>query len=134
MPATADRKKISNDVPLNMKVEELQKICKSLNGTTEDIKWENHLCFNVGGKMYLIISPDSVPVTASFKTSDEDFDQLCSRPGFKPAPYLAKHKWVFLDDISRLSVKKWKELATNSYRLIASKLPAKFRKEIGLKK
>jgi hypothetical protein len=41
-----------------MQIEDLQKICKSFHGVTEDIKWENHLCFNVGEKMFLITAPD----------------------------------------------------------------------------
>ena len=44
-----------------MNIPELQQLCKALPGMTEDIKWENHLCFNVGGKMFLVTSPDNVP-------------------------------------------------------------------------
>ena len=108
-----------------MTLDAIQKICKSFPEVTEDIKWENHLCFNVGGKMFLITSPDSSPVTASFKTSEDKFDELIEREGFKPAPYLAKHKWVFLDNISRLSSKEGKELLALSYEIIRSKLPKK---------
>jgi predicted DNA-binding protein (MmcQ/YjbR family) len=117
---------------LEMTITDLQQICKKLKGTTEDIKWENHLCFNIGGKMYLVTSPDSVPVTASFKVNDEEFEELSSRPGFKPAAYLAKHKWVYVDDIHRLSKKQWQQYIEQSYRLIGSKLPAKTQRQIGL--
>ena len=67
-----------------MTLEAIQQICKSFEEVTEDIKWEEHLCFNVGGKMFLITSPDLAPVTASFKVSAEDFDLLIEREGFKP--------------------------------------------------
>src|SRR5688500_20396757 len=90
-----------------MSIEDIQKICKKHRGVTQDIKWENHLCFNVGGKMFLITSPDAVPQSASFKVVAEEFDELCAKKGFMPAPYLAKHKWVHLDDIHRLSAKQW---------------------------
>jgi predicted DNA-binding protein (MmcQ/YjbR family) len=116
-----------------MNIEDLQVICKKLKGVTQDIKWENHLCFNVGGKMFLITSPDNVPVSASFKASDEEFEELSMREGFMPAPYLARYKWVHVDDINRLSKKQWEHYATESYRLIASKLPSKLRKELGVK-
>jgi predicted DNA-binding protein (MmcQ/YjbR family) len=115
-----------------MNIEELHAICKKLKGVTEDIKWENHLCFNIGDKMFLITAPDEVPVSASFKTSDEDFDQLSAKRGFKPAPYLAKHKWIFIEDIKLLSAKQWNYYAKRSYELIASKLPAKTKKQLGI--
>ena len=113
-------------------VEELQTICKKFNGVTEDIKWDHHLCFNVGGKMFLVTSPDEVPVSASFKASDDDFEELISRTGLKPAQYLAKHKWVFVEDINFISIADWERLIEQSYQLIASKLTKKFKKEIGL--
>ncbi|MCE3295777.1 MAG: hypothetical protein K0R65_1491 [Crocinitomicaceae bacterium] len=111
-------------------IEDLRKIALKLPGTTEDIKWENHLCFNIGGKMYLVTSPDSVPVSASFKTTPELFEELTTREGIIPAPYMARNMWVHVDDISRLDLKEWKELMTLAYELILSKLPAKFRKEL----
>lgn len=108
-----------------MDIETLQKICHSLPDVTEDIKWETHLCFNIGGKMFLITSPDEIPVTASFKTTEEKFNELIERNGCKPAPYLAKHKWVKVDNINILKTKEWKELIEMSYNIIQSKLPKK---------
>lgn len=116
---------------LKMTIEELQTICKSFKGVTEDIKWEDHLCFNVSGKMFLVTAPSSVPVSASFKVSDEEFDVLASKRGFMPAPYLARYKWVHLDDIGRLSKKQWLVYAKQSYELVKEKLPAKIKKQIG---
>jgi predicted DNA-binding protein (MmcQ/YjbR family) len=115
-----------------MTVDEIASICKPLRGVTRDIKWENHLCFNVGDKMFLITAPDNSPITASFKASDEDFEELIQREGFIPAPYLARYKWVFVDDIKRLPKKQWEYYAKNAYALIASKLPVKTRKSLGI--
>lgn len=115
-----------------MSIEELQNICQKLKGMTEDIKWENHLCFNVGEKMFLVTSPDTIPHSASFKVSDEEFEELSQKEGFMQAPYLARYKWVYLDDMNRLSKKQWEYYAEQSYRLVASKLPRKIKKEIGL--
>jgi len=115
-----------------MNIEDLQSICKKLEAVTQDIKWEDHLCFNIGGKMFLITSPDSLPHSASFKVTDEDFEELTTREGFKPAPYLSRYKWIFVDDIKRLTKKQWEQYARKSYQLIASKLPAKTKKSIGL--
>lgn len=113
-----------------MTIEELQHICKQFPGMTEDIKWDTHLCFNVGNKMFLMTSPDSVPQSASFKANDEDFEELSQREGFKPAPYLARYKWIYIEDINLLSKKEWEAYLKVSYQLVHDKLPAKIRKEI----
>ena len=116
-----------------MTIENLQKICKKFPLVTEDIKWETHVCFSVGGKVFLITNPDNSPVTASFKASDEDFELLPEREGFIPAPYMARHKWIYTDDISRLKSKEWEQYLKSAYELVAAKLPAKIKKQIGIK-
>jgi predicted DNA-binding protein (MmcQ/YjbR family) len=113
-----------------MTVEEIRDYCLSLNGTTESIKWEDHVCFSVGDKMYMVITPDHFPVSSSFKTTDELFDKLTTREGIIPAPYMAKHKWVHVDNLKRLNKKEWKELITTSYSLVVEKLPLKLRKTL----
>lgn len=113
-----------------MTIEELQQLCESFPGVTTDIKWENHLCFNVGGKMFMITSPDDVPANASFKATEEDFEQLTERKGFEPAPYLARYKWVKINDISLFTVAEWKQYAGQAYQLVFDKLPAKMRLQI----
>ena len=115
-----------------MTIDVIQAICAKLPAVTQDIKWENHLCFNVGGKMFMITSPDEVPVSASIKVSEEDFEELSEKDGFMPAPYLARYKWVFVDDISRLSRKQWEKYIANAHRLIAAKLPARMKRQLGI--
>ncbi|MDF2192534.1 MmcQ/YjbR family DNA-binding protein [Paraflavitalea sp. CAU 1676] len=115
-----------------MTIEDIQTICGKWAGVTQDIKWENHLCFNVGEKMFLVTAPDEVPISASFKVADEEFDEVSARPGCKPAPYMARYKWVWIDDINRIGKKEWTRLLTSSYDQVAAKLPAKKRKELGL--
>jgi len=113
-------------------IEELMKICKKLKGTTSDIKWEDHLCFNVGEKIYLITSPDQVPPNASFKVTEEDFDSLCERDGVDQARYFARRQWVSVDNISLLSMEEWAKYITQSYQLVVSKLTRKKRSELGI--
>ena len=115
-----------------MNIEDLQAICINLPGVTQDIKWENHLCFNVGNKIFLITSPDTVPVTASFKLVDEEFDELAGREGFKPSPYLARYKWIYVDNINLLTKKEWEVYIGQAYLLISSKLSIKIKKKIKL--
>jgi predicted DNA-binding protein (MmcQ/YjbR family) len=113
-----------------MTLEEIRDYALSLPGVTEDIKWENHLCFCVGEKMFLITNPDEFPVTASFKTSDELFESLITHEGIIPAPYMARNKWVRLDNINRLNAKGWKELIDLAYQLVFLKLPKKKQNQI----
>ena len=117
-----------------MEIKDIEKICKSFRGVTEDIKWDDHLCFNVGNKMFLVTAPDKVPPSATFKVTDEEFEMLPEREGFIPAPYMARYKWIYVDDISRLSKKEWRQYLKQSYELVFNKLPLKTRKEIEGKK
>ena len=115
-----------------MNIEDLQTICMGFNGVTEDIKWENNLCFMVGKKIFMIVSLDTVPASASFKVSDEDFDEVIIRDGFSPAPYLARSKWVRIKDIGMLNRSEWEFFAKQSYQLMGSKLPVKTQKHLGI--
>ncbi len=114
-----------------MTIDQIRSLCLSFPGVYEDIKWGNHLCFNVGGKMFLVTAPDNSPVTASFKTSDEDFNALPEREGFIPAPYMARNKWIFVDSISRFSPREWDNYLRVAYDLIVAKLPAKTQASLG---
>ncbi len=115
-----------------MTIERIQQICLELKATTEDIKWENDLCFCVGNKMFLTIGLEKDPTPASFKVPEKDFNDLVEREGFKPAPYLARYHWVYVDDIRRIVDGEWHHYARQSHRLVAEKLPKKIRQALGL--
>ena len=115
-----------------MNIEELQNLCKSLPAVTEDIKWENDLCFCIGAKMFCVVGLNQSPTSASFKVLDEEFEELSTRKGFIPTPYVARYKWVLVEDINTLSTNEWKHYITQSYNLIKDKLPAKIKKELKL--
>jgi predicted DNA-binding protein (MmcQ/YjbR family) len=114
-----------------MNIESLQKFCKSLPAVTEDIKWEKDLCFSVGGKMFCVASTDD-PFTFSFKVTDEEFETLSTRPGFMPAPYMARAKWVLVTAPSKMKKKEIENYIAQSYNMIAGKLTRKLRKELKL--
>ena len=117
-----------------MTIEDIQNICSSLQAVTQDIKWEHNLCFNIGDKMFLVVGIDNTPVSASFKVPDDAFEEIAALEGFKPAPYLARYKWVYLDDIKRLSKEQWEKYVQGSYKLISSKLSKKKLIELGIGK
>ena len=115
-----------------MNIEDIQNICKALPAVTEDIKWGNDLVFSVGSKMFCVAGLNQSPTTASFKVTDEEFDEMCDREGFKSAPYVAKYKWVWIDDISRINKTDWKKYIKQSYELVKQKLTAKTKKQLGI--
>ncbi len=116
-----------------MTIEDIQAICKELIAVTEDIKWGHDLVFSVGGKMFCVVGLDQSPTSASFKVKDEEFEEICGRNGFKPAPYVAKYKWVLIDDITKMNKRDWKKYVMQSYELVRGKLPPKIKKELALK-
>lgn len=113
-----------------MTIEDIRLICLSLPGTTEDVKWGHDLVFSIGGKMYIVLGLDETPTSASFKVKDDQFEEMCDREGFKPAPYVARYKWVHIDNIERLSTQEWKEFIIQSYSLVFEKLAPKIKKEL----
>lgn len=115
-----------------MTLEDIQRLCLSFPGVQESIKFEHHLCFTVGGKIFILTSPDDVPPTACIKVEPETFEMLAEREGFKQAPYFAKKQWIWMDNLNRLQPSEWKSLLETAYRLIVAKLPVKQRKELGL--
>jgi predicted DNA-binding protein (MmcQ/YjbR family) len=114
-----------------MDIEEIRKYCNSLPGVTEDVKWGNNLCFSIAEKLFLLISLDEVPPSASFKVPIDDFDAISSREGFRQAPYFARRMWVSLDNIGRLDRNEWESFIRTAYELVKTKLPAKIRRELG---
>ena len=114
-----------------MDIEILRSICLSFPAVTEDVKWETNLCFCVGGKIFCIANLEP-PHTFSFKVTDAEFDELSGSDGFKPAPYLARAKWVLVTDSSKLSRKDLRKYLQQSYDLIKSKIPKKQRKDLGI--
>ena len=113
-----------------MTVEDIQKYCRNLPGATEDIKWENHLCFCVSKKMFLILGMDEIPITASFKVNDDDFEKYASKHGFAPAPYLARYKWIWTSDIGNIGKKELEEIILNSYQIIRNRLSKKIQSKL----
>ncbi len=107
----------------------LADLCSKLPGTTEDIKWDNDLCYSVGGKMYCVVSLSS-PFTVSFKVTPEQFELLTTRHGIEPAPYLARYNWVLITDVEALTKSEWEKSINKSYQLVYARLPKKLREKL----
>lgn len=110
-----------------MNIEQLRAICQSFPHVTEDIKWGQDLCFCIGQKMFCVTGLDG-PMQVSLKVRDEEFDELSSSKDIVPAPYVARYKWVLVQNPDRFTTKEWEYYIRQSYNLVFSKLPAKLKK------
>lgn len=116
---------------LAMDVESLREFCRKLPFVTEDIKWEDHLCFSVAGKMFVVCSLDAAsPHRISFKSTPEDFAQLIEREGVVPAPYLARNHWVALESFDAMRDPELREHVSAAYQLKLAALPKRIREQI----
>lgn len=117
-----------------MKPLDVEKFLLTLPGATLTIQWGNDRVFKVGGKMFAVIGvlADKSPGGMSFKASDESFRILTELAGIKPAPYLARAQWVYLDRPSRLKAKELKAYLTRAHGIVAAALPKRAQRELGL--
>jgi predicted DNA-binding protein (MmcQ/YjbR family) len=114
-----------------MSIDFLRAFCKTLPAATEDIKWEKDLCFCVGGKMFCVTGLEG-PFSASFKVTDEAFDEMSVMDGMEPAPYMARHKWILISKSTALKKKEWEAHIRQSYEMVRDKLPKKLRRDLGI--
>ena len=112
-----------------MNIDTLRDFCRKLPAVTEDVKWGHDLCFSVAGKMFCVVALDG-PLTVSFKVKDDEFDELSNSPGMRPAPYVARYKWVLVEEAKALKKSELKQLISGSYELVRSKLPKSVQKSL----
>ncbi len=116
-----------------MSPKQIQKFCASLPAATCVVQWEGVSVFKVGGKMFCLVAPSDHSVgRISFKSAPEHYDALSRSPGFRPAPYLARAKWVTVDDPRALTDAEMKAYIRRAHAVIAAALPRKKQAELGL--
>ncbi|MET1076666.1 MAG: MmcQ/YjbR family DNA-binding protein [Pseudomonas sp.] len=105
-----------------MNSEAIAIFCRSLPGVREDLKWGDNRVFSIAGtKMFAIL--DFLGQDLAFKVDDELFLGFVERPGFRPAPYLARARWVSLAPPFALSDGELQSLLTRSHQLVVKRLP-----------
>ena len=113
-----------------MNAAQLKKLCLSMPGATETIQWGDNRVFKVGGKMFAVSGYEDDSLY-SFKVDDDRFLELSDLPGFKPAPYLARAKWVQVDFAQcELPSDHLEALVRDAYDIIFGKLTKKAQREI----
>ncbi|MES0883118.1 MmcQ/YjbR family DNA-binding protein [Roseibium sp. SCP14] len=114
--------------------DEFDAFCKKLTATTHVIQWGNASVWKVGGKIFAICSgwgEGDFP-RFSFKCSDISYSLLTQQEGLIPAPYLARAKWVQMEEEGALSDDDLKAYIEAAHKIIAAKLTKKTQKELGL--
>lgn len=107
-----------------MNVEWLQKYCLSLPYVTEDVKWEDNLCFLLAEKIFCLVHLGN-EFSCAIKVNEEDFFELTERDGINQASHFARNKWIAISESSSLTKKEWEHYLKQSYDLVKSKLPKK---------
>ena len=103
--------------------------CLALPGAREDYKWGGIRVFSVAGnKMFAVM--DLAGAGLSFKVADDVFLGYCDRPGVRPAPYLARAKWISLALPYPMARDELCDLIRRSHQLVVRRLPK--RVQVGL--
>jgi predicted DNA-binding protein (MmcQ/YjbR family) len=107
-------------------VEWIRKLCLSFADVTEDMPWDDNLCFKVRGKIFtgIVLSDGRFP-RITLKCAPDTFHELLEIEGISPAPYVGRYKWVMLANSNVLSANELESLICQSYELVATKAPKK---------
>ncbi|MET0274024.1 MAG: MmcQ/YjbR family DNA-binding protein [Phenylobacterium sp.] len=108
----------------------LETAALALPGATLSIQWGDDRVYKVGGKMFA--ATDGAASNLSLKATDIAFEALTETGRGRPAPYMARAKWVMFDDVSALDATEVTDWLRTAHALVAAKLTRKQRSEIGL--
>lgn len=111
-----------------------RELCTAWPGTALDVKWGDALAATVDGKMFALWrlgGPKAGRVW--FKVEDHRFLELTDQPGLSPAPYLARAKWIQLDEPGRFDDDWLAQHLRRAYELVAARLSLKRQRELGMR-
>lgn len=110
---------------------ELDRLLCSWPGVTVEIKWGKDRVWMVGGKMFAVALDGTGELgTLAFKVPEEEFLALTEQPGIRPAPYLARARWVQLERAAVWSEGQLRAWLIGAYALVRAKLPRKHREAL----
>ncbi len=106
------------------------RICLALPGATLDHPFgDDHDAYRVGGKMFAMVGALG---GLSFKVSAIAYEVLTETGRARPAPYLARAKWVHLDDPGDWPETDLADHLASAHAIIVAKLTRKARADLGL--
>jgi len=104
--------------------------CRALPAVTMDVQWGEDHVYKIGGKMFAVIGPAEHGV--SLKVSDIAYEALVESGAARPAPYLARAKWVRFDSLAAQDDAEMAGWLANAHALVAAKLTRAVRRSLGL--
>ncbi|WP_296595437.1 MmcQ/YjbR family DNA-binding protein [Phenylobacterium sp.] len=110
--------------------EELHAACLALPGVHMDVQWGDDHVYKVAGKMFA--ATDAAYSKLSFKATDIAFEALVQEGRATPAAYLARAKWVTLDDLGAQDAAEVAGWIRTAHSLVAAKLTRAQKAGIGL--
>jgi predicted DNA-binding protein (MmcQ/YjbR family) len=115
-----------------MDLEIIRKYCLEKRNVTESFPFgETTLVFKVGGKIFLLIGLDNLPLQFNVKCDPDLAVEL--RENYSsviPAFHMNKKHWNTIILNGQLSAKQIREMIDASYSLVVRTLPAKERKKL----
>lgn len=108
-----------------MNADSVRQYCLSFPHATENLQWEDDLCFKVNGKIFVTLGLDSVPQRMCFKCTPERFAELCEMEDIRPAPYVGRYNWVMLDRLDALHDRELREAIQQSYDMVSKQAQRK---------
>lgn len=106
------------------------KVCLALPGVTLDHPFgDHHDAYRIGGKMFVMVGAEG---GVSFKVSDIAYEVLTETGRARPAPYLARARWVHLPDPEAWDDDELAGHFAIAHRIVAAKLTKKARAGLGL--
>ena len=112
-----------------MTTEEFDAFCKALPGAAMEVLWGADNVYKVGGRMFAVMGPKG---SASFKANDVAFEMLVETGAARPAPYMARAKWVYLDDLGAMPGEDLQAYLKQAHAQIAAKLSGRMRQSLGI--
>jgi len=108
--------------------------CASLKGTTNVVQWGNATVWKIGGKIFAICSSwgKGGGQRIAFKCSDMSYRLLTEQDGIIPAPYLARAKWVQLENSDAMDDEAIEAYIAAAFKIIVAKLTKAQRKALCL--
>ncbi len=103
--------------------------CRALPAVTMDVQWGVDQVYKVGGRMFAVTAPGH---GCSIKVTDIAFEALVETGRARPAPYLARAKWVRFDELAEIDGAEMTGWLATAHALVAAKLTRRQRVELGL--
>lgn len=101
----------------------------ALPAATHGVQWGGADVFKVSGKIFAILGLGGA---VSIKVSDLAYEVLIETGRARPAPYLARARWVAFEDLAGLDDDETRAWLQNAHALVSARLTRARRRELGL--